>query len=319
MTHLNNRPRIVYSMTTIPPRLCLIEPVIKNILERLIICDALYLNLPYISMKGKPYVISDKFLSSLKEEHYRKVIINRCETDMGPITKILPTFYRETDPTTLIVSIDDDVILKKDISLPILKNHMKFPNSCLSFSGFCVGKFPFIFQFAVGNETPLCVDWVQGVHTITYPRRLIKPDELMTWKTHMTKHDDHRLNSYLAYKCIDRISMGYKAKEYLSNVSDIASTDQISGNIDFIIQNAKITYGLCKENLYGQNNRILYASSISGLILISLIWILIIVYASSIMRNKYDTKISFDIFLIILFAAVLSVFLFVTVSNNMLV
>lgn len=312
-------PRIVFSMTTIPSRLNLIEPIIKSAVEVNVGINALYLNLPNVSLRGKPYNIPTGFLSTLSPHDRRKVIINRCGQDLGPITKVLPTFYRETDPTTLIVSVDDDIIYTQNIIPVILQNNHRYPNACLSFSGFCTGSFPCYWQFAVGNKQPVSVDWVQGVHTITYPRRLVDPDELMEWKPFMKKHDDHRLNSYLAWKGIERISMGKKASDYLRNISDIASTDQISGTSDFIIQNAKITYHLRKEGLYGKSDRNLYGSSITGLVIICSLWILIIVWASSILNNKHGEHKSIDILLILLFIAVAGIFLYATITANMLV
>lgn len=315
-------PRIVFSMTTIPSRINLIEPVIKSALEVNTRISALYLNLPNVSLKGDSYTIPVNFLSSLNSRDRRKVIINRCGEDLGPITKIIPTLYKERDPTSLIISIDDDVIYLHDIIPIILDNHRKYPDACLSFSGHCTGSFPCYWQFAIGNKQPVSVDWIQGVHTITYPRRLVNPDAMLAWKPFMKKHDDHRLNSYLAVNGIERISMGYRASDYLRNIVDIAQTDRISGNTDFIIQNAKIIHYFRKEGLYHKSSRNLYASSVTGIILIVALWMFIIIWASGILNNKFGSKIGYlpiDILLMLLFAIVISIFLYYTISSNMLV
>jgi hypothetical protein len=36
----------------------------------------------------------------------------RSEVDYGPLTKIVPTLYKETDPETIVITVDDDKIYK---------------------------------------------------------------------------------------------------------------------------------------------------------------------------------------------------------------
>ena len=270
----------------------------------------MYLNIPFISSRNKRYVIPTTFLQDLEPHLRDKIEINRCE-DIGPITKILPTFYKETDPGTLIVSLDDDIRLKDDISEILINKHYQHPDSCISFSGFCVGMFPFNWQFAISNKRDLECDWIQGVHTIAYPRGIINARELEAWKPHIFIHDDHRLNSFLAGQGIKRISINKSPCHYLYNDQDLARTDSISGSTEFIYQNAKICYQMHRDGLYNKNHPCLWFTSIVGLVTFTILLAVAVVYANSFFDNK-------DMWFILLFGLILLVALFLVLTNSML-
>lgn len=308
----NIRPRIVYSLTTIPSRMCGIEKTVYKIIKKLKHCDKFYLNIPYETSKSKlPYTIPDNFLSSLEPCYLEKIEINRCE-DYGPITKLIPTLLKETHPTTLIVTFDDDVRLKKDISEILIQKHYQYPTACLSFSGFCVGTFPFLWQFAVTNKRDLHCDWIQGVHCITYPRGMININDLMMWKTHIFKHDDHRISSFLSHKNIDRISICHSPSDYFYLDKDMARTDAISGSTEFIIQNAKMCYIHKREKLYNHNHPSLWVTSIIGIVFICVLVALFITYINSFFHKK-------DIFFILLYVVLIFALLYLILLNNMLI
>jgi len=98
-----HKSRVVISLTTIPPRL----PKLKKSLEALQNqnVDAIYLNIPYICNKTNTrYDPLPDYLTSMEN-----ISIVRCE-DYGPLTKLLPTLAKETDPSTIIIICDDDMI-----------------------------------------------------------------------------------------------------------------------------------------------------------------------------------------------------------------
>ena len=298
-------------MTTIPPRIGGLERTVMQVMRKLKHCDKLYLNIPFVSCKGGTYDIPSTFLQDLPQVHRDKIEINRCK-DIGPITKILPTLYKETHPSTIIISMDDDIRLKQDISQALLEKHYEHPDSCLSFSGFCVGMFPFNWQFAISNKRDLECDWIQGVHCILYPRGIIDANALRQWKTHMFKHDDHRLNSFLSHQGIKRLSINKSPCNYLYNDKETAQTESISGSSEFIYQNAKICYQMYCEKLYGKNHPSLWITSIVGLITIVFLFALIIIYANSFFVGK-------DMLFILLFGLVVFVTLFTILTNSMLI
>lgn len=306
-----NRPRIVCTMTTIPSRLHGLERTMKQITSKLKYWDAFYLNVPYTSSKGHPYVIPPNFLSCLSDHVKSKIILNRCE-DYGPITKVLPTFMKESDPGTIIISFDDDVRLKKDVTEILLEQHRIYPNSCIGFSGWCVGRFPFKYQSAIGNEFPVEVDFLQGVHCMTYVRGLVDPNELMKFKPYIFKQDDFRLNGYLASKNVPRISIPYSPKHYLYNEYDLSRTEQISGSMDFFFLNAKLMYQFEKEGLFGKNHIKLWLNSIMGLVLLTIGLVLIFHEINRRLNGK-------DLIVFITFCVTFTVVMGLAISSNMLV
>jgi hypothetical protein len=77
-------------------------------------------NIPYLSSKGEEYIIPD-WLKKLTST-YPILKINRCETDYGPATKIIPTLLKyQFDDDQKIVYIDDDIIYHRDF----LKNFIR--------------------------------------------------------------------------------------------------------------------------------------------------------------------------------------------------
>jgi hypothetical protein len=164
--------RVVASLTTLPKRIKYIRPVIRSLVSQSHILDRIYLNIPYITLSGEKYNVPKDFLSS-----YSLVHINRC-IDYGPATKLIPTLYLETDPKTIIITFDDDTIVHKDVVRILLSKSRVYPNACLSFSGWCVGSFPFYCQVALDNRTDVYADWIQGVHSIMYKRAFLNPDEI---------------------------------------------------------------------------------------------------------------------------------------------
>ena len=85
----------------------------------------IYACIPYTSKKYGDYKIPGgwDFPSNVK--------IVRCK-DYGPITKLIGCLEWETDPDTMIITIDDDQEYNKDIVLENVTQAVKFPDYCLS-------------------------------------------------------------------------------------------------------------------------------------------------------------------------------------------
>jgi hypothetical protein len=94
--------RVVISLTTMPDDIIGLNQTLSSILNQSFTPNAIYVNVPYISRRsGQEYVIPD-FL------HKMTSISILRGNDYGPLSKIVGTLKVETDPTTLIVSVDDD-------------------------------------------------------------------------------------------------------------------------------------------------------------------------------------------------------------------
>ena len=101
---VNSKHRVVISLTTIPDRIKLLRPTIVSLLSQSHRVDAIKLNLPYYSSKGKPYIIP-KWLKQLNS-----IQLVRVNCDDGPATKLLPTLRNVENENTRIIVVDDDVI-----------------------------------------------------------------------------------------------------------------------------------------------------------------------------------------------------------------
>ena len=213
--------RFVISMTTLPKRLPHIGPVVESILKFNPDIDKLYICLPYGSV-NKKHIPSDT----------DKLKVIRCK-DYGPITKILGVLEYETDPDTLILTLDDDTLIRKNVTKILKKKAKLYPNAALSFSGWCYGTFPSRYQIVLDNGKDAKVDWIQGVHGILYHRKFIDLNEILQFELNhplLFKNDDHRIAAYLESKHIDRVSINKNPVDYFKNYAPVSGIDAISGN-----------------------------------------------------------------------------------------
>jgi hypothetical protein len=251
--------RIVGSMSTLPDRLDNITKPIKHILRQTHSLDVLYLNIPWKTLKGRTYDIPEDFIDNFTG--YRtKVILNRCSKDYGPITKLAPTLDLEKDPDTYILTFDDDIIPRRHLIKTLCQKIQQYPDTCLGFSGVCIGSFPFYFQFAIDNRVDQNVDWIQGVHVVAYKRSFFTNiKDLVSFgndtplKDVLVFNDDHRVSAYLASKNIPRISIGCEIKNFLFKYGDGQEDALSSRHVELVKEHFKIIN-------YFKNNGIYYHS-----------------------------------------------------------
>ena len=254
--------RIVGSMTTLPDRLTTVVEPIRHILRQTYPLDALYINIPLQTLKGKTYNLPDNFMQQF--DGYRtKVVLNRCTHDYGPITKLAPTLELETDPQTYILTFDDDIIPQRNLVKTMHRKIQQYPNTCLGFSGVCLGNFPFYFQFVIDNKLDCPVDWIQGVHVVAYKRSFFTTvQELVTFgddtqlKKNLLFNDDHRVSAYLASKNIPRVSIGCNIRDFLFKYGE-GQPDALSArHSDLVAEHFKIINHFSKEGLYHRTHTV---------------------------------------------------------------
>lgn len=100
--------RVVVSLTTTPNRLDKVMDSVRSLTRQSLVPDQIYVNVPDGPMKRHPErsyddVAMPEALSALSP----LVRVNRCVDD-GPATKLLGALRLEDDPTTLIITVDDD-------------------------------------------------------------------------------------------------------------------------------------------------------------------------------------------------------------------
>jgi hypothetical protein len=217
----------------------------------------------------------------------------------------------ERDPRTIIVTLDDDIRLKQDISQTLLDKHYEYPNACLSFSGFLTGCPPFCWQFAINNKRDIEVDWLQGCHSQAFVRGLVDADALCAFKPHIFKHDDHRIASFLAHSGVSRISINKSPTKYFRVDPVLSKAEPISGTSDFIIQNMKICYRMRREGLYKHSDRSLWLTSITGLVFFAIVLLFVTLFLNRIFPGR-------DLYFMAMFAGILGVLLFSILTSSML-
>lgn len=126
--------RVVLSLTTTPNRLDKVSNSVNSLLTQSYAPDAIYLNVPKGPMKRHPERSYDE--ASIPEEisSNPKVTVNRC-IDYGPATKLIPALHLESDPDTLIITVDDDFEYPENLVQALAWEAYHRPNDALGVCG----------------------------------------------------------------------------------------------------------------------------------------------------------------------------------------
>jgi hypothetical protein len=118
--------RVVISFSTTPQRVKYTPEVVARLAGQTYLPDEIYANIPYVQKrKNKPYDLGDLNFVGCK--------VLRCE-DYGPATKLLGCVDQEPDPSTLIITIDDDRDYDNTLVERCVTYAVKYPNACFSVS-----------------------------------------------------------------------------------------------------------------------------------------------------------------------------------------
>jgi len=215
---MNNNPFVIVSLSTVPERLhdnIYGEYGVKKTLITL--CEQSYknyevhFNLPEFSkVTNIPYVLPE-WLGELqsKYEHFK---VHRTE-DFGPPTKIVPTIMRVSDPETILIAVDDDLIYHTDMVQEHVNHHQEIDNAAFGYDGRDSQnevKYNDLRDCWVNCvEIPTEVNWFQNYKSGSYKRKYFESDFFEHF-LNKTQCDDMLLSFYLRYKGIKLIVMPYK-------------------------------------------------------------------------------------------------------------
>lgn len=223
--HQNGRPRVIVTMTTIPSRIQsnLVLYTLKSLNAQTLQPDKIYVTIPGISRKTKKSYPSTKHLEDL-------CTIVKITTDYGPISKIIGGILMETDPNTIMISCDDDIIFPSNYIEKLYTKSLQYPNHVIGARGLNIGRFPgyitiyddfeskksirYLWTLSTDENNPSSVDIVFGSSGIVYRRGFFPA----TWKDaerkfiskvflhpDIFKNDDILISGYLSTKNIPRI------------------------------------------------------------------------------------------------------------------
>lgn len=185
-------PSLVISLTTVPERLANPnQDGLFKVIERL--CEQndqdyeVHFNIPYVySVTKEPYIIPD-WLENFKLK-YRHLKVFRTE-DFGPPTKFVPTLKRLSNPETIMLVVDDDMIYYKEMVSEHRKYQAQFTDSVICYEGRGCKKM--LHEGDIRDHWIICVTQVREVSALqhyksaSYKKKLFTPtfDELYLGKT----------------------------------------------------------------------------------------------------------------------------------------
>lgn len=211
--------RVVGSITTVPFREDKLLRTLQSLHNQDYPLDAIYLGVPKISRRLKqPY-------PSFSDEIKQLCTIVPCD-DYGPCTKIVGGLLNEEDPSTIIITFDDDVVYSPNVVSSMVYYHMKYPNVAIGSSGILLG-YGFPFYSSISNcsgnwnnitgfelsQDGRSVDALCGFSAILYIRKFFPSkdklyDEFLKYPLmddDVYFNDDIMISAYLSKQNVERM------------------------------------------------------------------------------------------------------------------
>jgi len=125
---------VVVTFTTTPDRIAHIDVMLKSILDQTVLPDKIYLCIPELSRRTQSeYPIPDWF----KDIPLLEII--KTPKDLGPITKLIPTWLKERENgDTRIIIVDDDHVYSRYLVESLVLWSERLPEAALGCSGVLV-------------------------------------------------------------------------------------------------------------------------------------------------------------------------------------
>lgn len=229
------RPRIVFTLTTLPSRIDLIDGVLKDISKSSVRPDAVYLNIPYRSVRED---VEYEIPEHIKETcSLLGITILRCD-DFGPATKFYPVLEKES-PDTIMLLVDDDQRYYPNSHDEIVEYALNNPNESVGYRGVNInsGKLKYI------ESGPGSVDVIE-----TYAGVAIRVRHLNGFKPYERNHACFTCDDIAIHACLK--------KNGISRTLLAGSSYGQGGSVEHPIHHNNSVGGinpLSDENLNGRN------------------------------------------------------------------
>lgn len=224
--------KVVVTLTTVPPRLSDVgERGFNTAISSILFQDydgdyEVHLNIPSVlKTTGEVYVVPD-WLRELAAEYPTLKIFEGVE-DYGPLTKLIHTVARETDPETIIIVCDDDLVYHPKMVEEQVKNQETYIDTAIGYDGSraedtsIYGIMDIRNHFVVSVHTNMYVNILQHYKTISYRRRFFGPDfedyVNAAWndQTFTAWNDDILVSAYMGKQGLQKMVRCYEAEEQL--------------------------------------------------------------------------------------------------------
>jgi len=200
----------IITLTTIPTRLQTFhEYSLKYCIDSLMNQNyddyEIHFNIPFVNKLTNDEYIIPEWLKNLVGE---KLKIFRIETDLGPLTKILPTLERISDPEQIIIVLDDDLIYHSDLIKEQVNNQIKWDNP-VGYDGIrsidaYFGDVRDHFFTSNYKDSRVCI--LQHYKSVSYKRRHFDDDIFQFCMDNFSWSDDLVIAAYFSSKKIPRIA-----------------------------------------------------------------------------------------------------------------
>lgn len=232
--------QIIVTLTTIPERFTgthseTPQGMITNI-QSLLNQDfdgdyEIHLNIPDVMRyTGKVYEIPE-WLLELERDNPTKLKLFRGVEDLGPITKLFHTVARVTDPETIIIVCDDDLVYHPKMIEEHVKSQETYVDTVCGYDG-CRMEDPFSLtdppdvrtNFVVSVFKDVYVNFLQHYKTISYRRRFFGEDfeefvrEFINPETYAGWNDDILVGAYVKKRGLQSMVRWYEHEEQLYTI-----------------------------------------------------------------------------------------------------
>lgn len=228
--------KIIVTLTTIPSRLAFdgdegMKLCIQSLLTQNYDEYEVHVNIPYIhAPTQEAYVIPSWLVESDILRIYRT-------DDYGPLTKLLPTVERISDPEQIIVVVDDDLVYHPDMLLEHSRNQQKFMDAVVGYDGLRSrtddGQLSNRFSdsrdyFFTSHRITSKVDIIQHYKSVSYKRKYFESDFRSFVLRNYSWADDILIAAYMAYKKRDRIATYHESDPITDTFDDWINVGGVS-------------------------------------------------------------------------------------------
>lgn len=270
--------RTVVSLSTIPSRVEYLNQIVQCLKKQTYEVDRIYINLPKWSHREN--IAYPDVEDTLTQDP--QVCVVHCE-DHGPITKLYPILTHETDPETLIITVDDDIEYIPERVALLVKWAQLYPNVAIGGSGFILGKWWNFFGTIRMPKEITAVDVIEGYSGCAYRRKFF--DEDLIDYTGAPKeafyHDDVWISGYLAKRNIGRVVHPLHENALKVGNSGYGKEERLPGAlseslINFIWKILPVLWYFQRNNIFQEEQKTAFYYTIGFWVLISIILVLLL-------------------------------------------